>query len=165
VNVSGTVGAFEKIDLGGGRFAFTFAKELVAGGSPAQAVPFEEFYAHAPPTLDVQSSSMATRDEKVKVTGVASDTERLLDVYMFVGSRKLYYKSNRDGPDPKKATFEFDAPLRPGVNVITVVARETPDTTTRRTIIVRKDGPDGAVLKTPKTDDPINEWMGQPSED
>ena len=57
---------------------------------------------------------MATRDDKVKISGVASDTERLLDVYVFVGSRKLYYKSNRDGADPKKATIDFDAPLRPG---------------------------------------------------
>jgi carboxyl-terminal processing protease len=101
---------------------------------------------------------MATRDDKIKITGFASDSEKLMDVYMFVGARKLYYKSNRDGADPKKATFEFDAPLRPGVNAITVIARETPDTTTRRTVIVRKDATDGAILKTPKTDDPVADW-------
>ena len=93
----------------------------------------------------------------MKLTGVASDTERLLDVYIFVGSRKLYYKSNRDGADPKKGTIDFDAPLRPGVNLITVVARETPDTTSRRVIIVRKDAADGSILKTPKSDDPISD--------
>ena len=103
---------------------------------------------------------MATRDDKVKITGIASDTERLLDVYVFVGSRKLYYKSNRDGADPKKTAIEFDAPLRPGVNLITVVARETPDTTTRRAIIIRRDGPDGAILKTPKSDDPVGDGDG-----
>ena len=100
---------------------------------------------------------MATSGDKVKITGAASDTEKLMDVFMFVGSRKLYYKSNRDGADPKKANIDVDVPLRPGVNLITVVARETPDTTTRRVLIVRKDGPDGAILKTPKSDDPIND--------
>jgi carboxyl-terminal processing protease len=54
----------------------------------------------------------------------------------------------------------FDAPLRPGVNLITVVARENPDTVTRRMIIVRKDGADGSILKTPKSDDPVDDWLG-----
>src|SRR5207237_7507750 len=114
-------------------------------------------YTHAPPTLEIKASSMATREDKVKITGTATDTEKLMDLYMFVGSRKLYYKSNRDGADPKKAGLDVDVPLRPGVNLITVVARETPDTTTRRVLIVRKDGADGAILKTPKTDDPISD--------
>ena len=91
----------------------------------------------------------------MKVTGVATDSSKIMDVYIFVGSRKLFYKSNRDGADPRKAPFEFDAPLRPGVNVVTVVARETPDTVSTRRIVVRRDGPDGAILKTPKSDDPI----------
>ena len=63
-------------------------------------------------------------------------------MYVFVGARKLYYRSNRDGSDARKAGLDFDAPLRPGVNIITVVARENPDTTTRRTLVVRKDGQD-----------------------
>ncbi len=118
---------------------------------------FDDLYQHAPPTLDVKAAAMSTRTDKIKITGTAIDTERLLDVYVFVGTRKLYYKSNRDGADPKKATIDFDAPLRPGVNLITVVARETPDTTTRRTLVVRKDGPDGSILKTPKSDDPFSD--------
>ena len=142
--------------------AFVPVAETTQGSGAASVTPsFEDVYSKAPPTLDVSASAIATRDEKVKITGTASDGERLLDLYVFVGSRKLYYKSNRDGADPKKAAFEFDAPLRPGVNVITVVARENPDTTTRRTLVVRKDGPDGSILKTPKTDDPVAEWLGE----
>jgi carboxyl-terminal processing protease len=161
VSAVGKVGSLYKVEIGGGRFAFVSEQEVAPGGAaPQGAVAYEEIYSHAPPTVEVQVASMATREDKVKVTGFASDSERLMDVYMFVGSRKLYYKSNRDGADPKKATFEFDAPLRPGVNLITVFARETPDTTTRRTVVVRKDGPDGSILKTPKSDDPVADWMG-----
>ncbi len=154
-NTIGKAGDLLKIDLGGGRFAFVASREVTPGGAPSSTVPFEDIYMRAPPTLDVRAAAMATKDDKIKISGVAQDSEKLLDLYIFVGSRKLFYKSNRDGADPKKAAFEFDAPLRPGVNLITVVARETPDTTTRRTVVVRKDASDGALLKTPKTDDPI----------
>ena len=151
------VGELVKVELGGGRFAFVAARDVTQAGGAAGNVPFDDVYLHAPPTLEVRAVANATRGDKVKITGVASDTDRLLDVYIFVGTRKLYYKSNRDGADPKKAAIEFDAPLRPGVNLITVVARETPDTTTRRVLVVRKDAVDGAILKTPKTDDPVND--------
>ena len=159
--ITGKAGDYYRIDLGSNRFAFIPAAETTTGGTTGSTPKFDDVYTKAPPTLDVTALAMATRDDKVKVTGTASDGERLLDLYVFVGSRKLYYKSNRDGADPKKATFDFDAPLRPGVNFITVVARENPDTTTRRTIIVRKDAPDGAILKTPKTDDPVSDWLGE----
>jgi len=159
VKVLGKAGGFLKVDLGGGRFGFVAEGDVTPGGAPGAQVAFEEVYSHAPPTLEIASSAMATRGDTVKITGSAADSERLLDVYIFVGSRKLYYKSNRDGSDPKKTTVEFEAPLRPGVNVISVVARENPDTTTRRTLVVRKDGPDGSILKTPKSDDPVDDWM------
>jgi carboxyl-terminal processing protease len=53
--------------------------------------------------------------------------------------------------------FEADLPLRPGVNVVTLVARENPDTTTHRTFIIRRDGPGGELLQTPKTEDELSE--------
>jgi carboxyl-terminal processing protease len=159
-------GGVLKVELGAGRFAFVASREASPGGTPPAApVAFDDIYSHAPPTLDIASSAMATRDDTVKITGAAADSERVLDTFIFVGSRKLYYKSNRDGVDPKKAELSFLAPLRPGVNVITVVARETPDTTTRRTLVVRKDGPDGSILKTPRSDDPVDEWIAERGED
>jgi carboxyl-terminal processing protease len=161
----GKIGDLDKIELGGGRFAFVAARDVTSGGSPGAAVSFDDIYLHAPPSLEVKSAAMSTRSDKIKITGTATDTERLLDVYIFVGSRKLYYRSNRDGADPKKATVEFDAPLRPGVNMITVVARETPDTTTRRVLVVRKDGADGSVLKTPKMDDPVSDGAVEDGDD
>ncbi len=155
----GTVGEFDKVEIGQKRFAFLPAKSVSAAGSSGSGA-FEDLYAHSPPLLDVKSSAMATKGDRVKISATATDQTKLIDAYIFVGSRKLFYKSNRDGADPKKMTFDFDAPLRPGVNVITVVARETPDTTTRRTLVVRKDAADGSLLKTPKSDDPILDTDG-----
>ena len=87
------------------------------------------------------------------IKGSSSDSDRLLDAYIFVGNRKIFYRSNRNNQDAKRMPFEATVPLRPGVNVITVVARENPDTVGRKTIIVRKDGPNGEILQTPKTEE------------
>jgi carboxyl-terminal processing protease len=145
----GLANGMTKVELAPGRFAFVASGDLADGGAPSSSVTFEQIYTHAPPTLQVQADAIATRSDKVKVRIGASDTERLLDLYMFVGARKLYYQSNRNGADPKSAGFEFDAPLEPGVNFITVVARKNADTTTRRTVVVRRDAADGSILKTP----------------
>ena len=98
------------------------------------------------------------------VHGTAGDDARLLDAYIFVGARKVFYRSNRNGADPRHMAFDADIPLRPGVNVVTIVARENPDTTSRRTFIVRRDGPNGELLQTPKTDDELSETAANDEE-
>ena len=82
----------------------------------------------------------------------------MLDVYVFIGSHKVFYQSNRKGTDPLKASFNFEAQLEPGINVVTVVARENEDTATRTTMVVRRDGPNGEALTTPKGDEFGADW-------
>jgi carboxyl-terminal processing protease len=146
-------GDFVKLALGNNRFGFARASEVDSGGTPPPIVAFEDTLAHAPPQLDLGQVALATRDAHTMVKGTASDTERLLDAYIFVGSRKIFYRSNRNGADAMHMGFEADAPLRPGVNVVTVVARENPDTTSHKTFIIRRDGPNGELLQSPKTED------------
>jgi carboxyl-terminal processing protease len=155
---TGTARGLTRVDMGGGRFAFVADEDVKDGGTaPAGPLRFEHVYTHAPPTLEVKADTMAVRGAEVKVRVEASDSERLLDLYMFVGPRKLYYQSNRNGKDPLRAGFEFDAPLEPGINFITVVARKNADTITRRTLVVRRDAPDGAILKTARNVDSLLE--------
>ena len=106
--------------------------------------------------LEVNPAKLATRDDHVRIQGTATDNDRVLDAYIFVGSHKVFYQSNRKGKDPKKLAFSFDAHLQPGMNVITVVARENEDTATSHTLVVRRDGADGQALPTPK-----NELFGE----
>ncbi len=84
-SVIGKVGDLDKVDLGGGRFAFVAAREVAPGGAPGGTVAFDDLYPHAPPVLEVKSSAMSSRDDQVKITGLASDTQRRLDVYIVVG--------------------------------------------------------------------------------
>jgi carboxyl-terminal processing protease len=148
-------GDYFKVDLGGGRFGFIAARDAADGGSPSATPPFDDLYSHAPPMIDVAPAALATREGHIKISAAASDVTRLIDSYVFVGSRKVFYKSNAGAPDPKKAAVEVDVALRPGVNVISVFARESPDTASRRTIVVRRDGPNGELLPTPTTEDSL----------
>jgi len=144
-----------KVMLGPNRFAFLKQDSFEMSGQAKKdaELPYTPLFSHAPPVLTLKAADRATRGEKIRIDVEASDSERLLDLYLFVGSRKLHYVSNHNGADPKRATFTFDAPLQPGVNMITVIARESPDTSTARTVVVRRDAPDGSILKTPKHQD------------
>jgi carboxyl-terminal processing protease len=154
----GMANGYVKLALGEGRYAFAKASDLEAAHGPVSSpVAFEDAMAHAPPAVDVPQPQLATRDTHTLVRGSAVDDAQLLDAYIFVGARKVFYRSNRNGQDPKRMGFDADLPLRPGVNVVTVVARENPDTVTHRTFIVRRDGVNGELLPTPKTEDELSE--------
>jgi carboxyl-terminal processing protease len=145
----GTFGEFTKVGLGADRFGFieTGKLEETRDRPKFTLVPH---LVRSPPLLEVQPAKIASRDDKVHLQGVATDGQRVLDAYIFVGTRKVFYQSNRKATDPKKLVFSLDAQLTPGINVITVVARETEDTATRHTMVVRRDGANGEPLPTPK---------------
>ncbi|MCL2724395.1 MAG: S41 family peptidase [Polyangiaceae bacterium] len=152
VNVLATAGSRVKVSLGDGRFGFVNASDLDHGGTPAANVAFEDVMRRFPPLIELEPTVLSTRDATTTIKGTTSDTERLLDAYVFVGDRKIFYRSNRNSQDEKRMPIEAQVPLRPGANVITVFARETPDTIGRKGIIVRRDGPNGELLTTPKTE-------------
>jgi carboxyl-terminal processing protease len=156
-NALGTAGDFVKIDLGNNRFAFARSSDLDSGGTPSQVVAFDDAMAHAPPAVEVNDPALATRDGHTEIHGITSDGERLLDAYIFVNSKKVFYQSNRNGKDPKSMAFAADLPLRPGVNMVSVIARETPDTVGHKTFIIRRDAADGSLMSTPKTEDDLSE--------
>jgi carboxyl-terminal processing protease len=87
----------------------------------------------------------------VEIEGRATDVDGVLDADIFVGTRKVFYQANQ-GKDNKEMAFTVKAELQPGVNMITVVARENEDTATRHTMVVRRDGPNGEPLPTPKSE-------------
>ncbi|MFO0675617.1 MAG: MXAN_5808 family serine peptidase [Polyangiaceae bacterium] len=155
--VLGTIGDYTKLALGNGRFGFAKSSELESGGAPQGTVAFEDAMAHAPPFLEIATPALATRDGQMPLKVTATDDTRILDAYIFVGSRKVFYRSNRNGKDPRTLAFDSQIPLRPGVNIVNVVARENPDTTSRKVFVIRKDGANGELLVTPKTDDELGE--------
>jgi carboxyl-terminal processing protease len=102
--------------------------------------------------LEVAPAKLATREDHVRIEGTVRDADQVLDAYVFVGPRKVYYQSNKKSADQTKLSFGLDVALSPGVNVINVVARESEDTATRYTMVVRRDGSSGEALPTPKAE-------------
>jgi carboxyl-terminal processing protease len=160
VNVLGTTGDLTKVSLGDSRFGFVKTSELESGGAAGGTVAFEETMRRFPPSVEVQPVALSVKEDKILIKATATDAEKILDAYVFVGNRKVFYRSNRNGSDPKHMSFEATVPLRPGVNAITVVARENVDTIGRRTVIVRRDGPNGEILQTPKTEEDLEAGGG-----
>ncbi len=153
-----TFGSYTKVLIDDQRIGFVETSLLKDTGAPAGKVTLQPLFSHSPPLLDMKPTALSTRSDKVHIEGTATDGDRVLDVYVFVGAHKVFYQSNRKGSDKTKLPFAFDADLQPGVNVVTVVARESEDTASRHTIVVRKDGKNGEALATPKGDEFGADW-------
>jgi carboxyl-terminal processing protease len=137
------------VNLGGDRFGFVETRLLRDATGPAKFT-IKPLLSHSPPLLDVTPGKLAVRENRVRIEAQVADSDRVMDTFVFVGPRKVFYQSNKKASDPTKLKFTVDTELQPGINVITVVARENEDTASRRTMVVRRDGPNGEPLPTPK---------------
>jgi carboxyl-terminal processing protease len=140
------------VNLGEERVGFVESRLLTAAPSAPLKPAFEPLLRRSPPLLEVKPASVATRSDSVRIEAVAADGDQVIDAFAFVNSRKVFYQSNRKSGDPTRMTFSPVVSLSPGVNMITVVARESEDTATALTMVVRRDGPNGEALPTPKRD-------------
>jgi carboxyl-terminal processing protease len=109
-----------------------------------------------PPELTINAPTLVTRDGAIHIQGTARDETRVRDVYIYVGARKVFYRSNRDSQNVHEASFDANLPLRPGINYVVVVARENDQSISRQAFVVRRDGADGALLETPEHSE---EWF------
>lgn len=146
----GDVGAFVQVELSPGQFAFAERASLTLSTKAPTRGNWQPTYSHHPPDLEVQAKALSTREDFIEISGAAEDNGGgVEDVVIFVGNQKVYYQPN-SGADKTKLSFTRVVPLDAGVNIITVVARESEENATRRTVIVRRDGPNGEILPTPK---------------
>jgi carboxyl-terminal processing protease len=159
-----TFGPYTKINLGDDRFGFVETKALKDGATGPVKIALKPLLSHSPPLLEVAPAKLAVRDAKVHIEGQANDSDRVLDAFIFVGAKKVFYQSNRKAEDPTKLKFSLDTELQPGINIVTVVARESEDTTTRYTMVIRRDGPSGEALKTTRGEG-MGDDLGLDSED
>jgi carboxyl-terminal processing protease len=147
-------GGFVRVDVGDHRPAWIAEADTHgrgAGGHVALSLD------HMPPRIDVEAPpALVTREASIPIRALAIDDQRVRDVYVYVGLRKVFYQSNRGATQPREARFEATVPLRPGINYVVVFARESDESISRRTFVVRRDGPDGSLLETPRMTD---EWF------
>jgi carboxyl-terminal processing protease len=148
VTTEAVLGQFTRIKLGDNRVAWVSNHALTNGGATAGKLQIDK--SRMPPRLTVDyGEALVTRAKTLRVTGKATDNARIRDLYIFVGARKVFYQANT-GADIRNLSFASDVPLEPGINYVSVFARENQDVVTRETFVVRRDGEDGSLLETPE---------------
>ncbi len=146
--VEAELAGFVRVDLGDGRPAWVAASDLGSGSGGR----FVEDLNHMPPELTLEAPSLVTRADRLTIRGRATDENRVRDVYIYVGARKVFYRSNGDR-EAREIDFEAELPLHPGTNFVLVIARENDRAVTREAFVVRRDGPNGELLDTPEHSD------------
>ncbi len=143
-----TLGAFTRVNLGGGRPAWVATSAVATTGTGGRIV---EEYEHTPPLLAVDFGNLlVTREAVLPLTGHATHPSRIADMYIFVGSRKVFFQSNRGVANPREIAFHTQIPLHGGTNYVTVVVRHDDNVIGRKTFVVRRDGPNGEILEAPR---------------
>jgi carboxyl-terminal processing protease len=61
---------------------------------------------------------------------------KLRDVFVFVNDQKVFFKVVPETATASSLEFQADLPLKPGNNVVTVVAREDDEFQTRRSVVI-----------------------------
>lgn len=150
------VDGFVRIDAGGqpGWVATAAVGPAVRTGRAGRIAALLD---HMPPRIELASEpALVTRNATLSLEARAHDDLRVRDVYVYVGNRKVFYRSNSGAATPGDVSFTADVPLRPGINYVMIFARERDDLISRRAFIVRRDGPNGEILETPRI---TSEWF------
>lgn len=142
----GTYGPWTKVKLnaGGSRVGFVPSSAVNQGGSGSGS--FTQIWNSTPPAINLALKGLETSAETYRLTGAVTDETHVEDVYIFVSnprakidSRKVFYRSNRSGKDPKNLDFATELPLWPGSNLVTVVARSNSEVKSVKTMVVYRD--------------------------
>ena len=143
-------GAFVRLEIDEQRSGWIGRRFAVTHESEGPLQPgFENRMDNTPPEIELSGDVRLRQSEPtLRLQGVVSDADRVLDMYIFVGRRKVFYLSNREGSDLRRLAFDAPLPLETGSNTILVVARESGDVVARRVLVVRRDDPAGSNTPT-----------------
>ena len=90
-----------------------------------------------------------TNGDKIHLSGTARDDEQVTDAYIVVSNRvskiehrKVFYRSNRKSAQSGRMSFDADVPVWPGVNIVTVVARQSNQVQASTTLMITSDSKD-----------------------
>jgi carboxyl-terminal processing protease len=144
-----TLNGAVRVDLGGGRPGWVLSSDVVTEHA-VPAAHVSDVFAYMPPRIDLASTpTLVTTEDHLPLSAIARDDQIVRDVYVFVGTRKVFYHSNRGSQTPAECSFSATLPLRPGINYVMIFARESDDSISRRSFVVRRDAPDGSLMETP----------------
>ncbi len=139
------VGDHYKIELEKGRFAFVRAADAreARGGKLSTPKDLEVVAFREPPQISLSSDpaqgGIVVDGERFSLSGTVSNPRALLDMYVLVNDQKVFFKSaGKDDAEGGRIKFSTDFALKEGNNTVLVVARESQDFASRKTLVVRR---------------------------
>ena len=149
--MTGRLADFVRVELEPNRPGFVPAALVSEAAQPPDANPQVSLVWQAtPPLLDVKAP-LAVEQPSIRLSVSARDDEQVLDGYVVVSNRtskiehrKVFYRSNRNGPLAKEMQFEANVPLWPGINIVTVVARQSGQVQSLHTMVLNRLGDEAA---------------------
>ncbi|MDP1921793.1 MAG: MXAN_5808 family serine peptidase [Myxococcales bacterium] len=136
-----------RVEWGENRFAFVKVSDLRDARGQKPALPkgkeFESVPLRAPAqismNIDSNAGGTAVDSSTFTLSSVITDPS-LLDVFVLVNDQKVFFKG-RTPEDGDKLKFTTEFPLKEGNNFVTIVARETQDFASRKTVVIRRRAP------------------------
>lgn len=135
-------GNMAKIEWEKDRFVFAKLSDLRDAKGQKPAAPkdavWNQFRTPAQISMNVDPSQggAVVDGEKFTLSSVVSDSQ-LLDVYVLVNDQKVYFKGAQ-AEDNGKLKFSTEFSLKEGNNLVTVVARESQDFASRKSVVIRR---------------------------
>ena len=147
LNTEAATKGFYRVELEKDRFAFVRAQD--ARDARGKATPSKDVMTYvarrSPPDIrldvDATQGGLVANGDKFTLSGEVNDVTGLLDMYVLVNDQKVYFQGvdpkAKDG-EPRKLKFSTEFNLKEGNNSVLVVARESPEFASRRTLVIRR---------------------------
>ncbi len=153
----GKVGEAYKVELDKGRFAFVRAADgrEQRTGKLSTAKDMEVLAFREPPQITLSSDpaqgGIVVDGDRFALSGTVTNPRSLLDMYVLVNDQKVFFKSaGKEEAENGRIKFSTDFALKEGNNTVLVVARESQDFASRKTLVVRRRPPAMAQKSAPK---------------
>ncbi len=141
LNELGRAPGVSRVEWEPGRAMFVRAadvKDVKGKPAPTRDVVWSHDRTPAQISLNVDPSQggAAIDGEKFTLSGVVTDPQ-MLDVFVLVNDQKVFFAGAKS-EDGGKLKFSTEFSLKEGNNLVTVVARESQDFATRKSVIIRR---------------------------
>jgi carboxyl-terminal processing protease len=149
--VTGTIPGFRRVEWAPGRFGFVAQGDVKAAKGRRRSGAIAPVWQREPPRIalapDPARGAPVVDGDTLKLSGTASlaptlDPDAALrDVFIYVNQDKVFFRVLPSGAGAASLDFATDLPLKPGQNVVTVVARIDDELLSRRSVVVYRKTP------------------------
>lgn len=96
-----------------------------------------EIFVYSQPEINIASTPLVTNEDYIKISGFVVDNDRIENISIFKGDDKIKLLT----PGKKSQEFSFSSSLEDGLNVFSVVVKDSAGLFSKETVTVRKSGP------------------------